>query len=347
LVSVVIPSYNHRLYVKEAIESVLASSVRDIEVIVVDDGSTDESVETIRSIRDSRIRLFVQSNMGAHCAINRGVSLASAPWVAILNSDDRFHPEKLERHLDVHSKEPFPEASASRVRYVSANGMPCPEDGYFAWHYERLKRAATRHPDLFASLLVANHLITSSSLFIKKQAFLEIGGFLPLRYNHDWFMFLTLAARHRFLVVEEALVDYRRHMANTISENGLRGRVEVNFLLDWHFFQNLSSQNPTIDSSYAFQLLNENRHVCYALIVLFQFWRQLNGNNLTKASAIFSERHHPVMKLAFQILSREKAPVTPGKLIKRVFGRYSLRVADYAIRSGTLLRRLSGFHGSP
>jgi glycosyltransferase involved in cell wall biosynthesis len=86
LVSVVIPSYNHRHYIGEAIQSVLGSTMQDFEIVVVDDGSVDDSVNVIEQINDRRIKLIRQSNRGAHAAINTGVAAASAPWIAILNS---------------------------------------------------------------------------------------------------------------------------------------------------------------------------------------------------------------------------------------------------------------------
>ena len=137
-VSVIIPSYNHERYVGEAIESVLAQSMGDFEIIVVDDGSSDGSVDVVRQFKDARIRIFVQSNSGAHNAMNRGATLASAQWIAFLNSDDKFHPNKLERHLCAHKDDPSLEASASRVRYITETGEPVMKDGYLAMRYKNI-----------------------------------------------------------------------------------------------------------------------------------------------------------------------------------------------------------------
>ncbi|MBI5248897.1 MAG: glycosyltransferase family 2 protein, partial [Desulfomonile tiedjei] len=170
LVSVVIPSYNHELYVRAAIESVLDSSVKNFEILVVDDGSTDQSVKIVNEMKDPRLKLFTQKNMGAHEAINRGVSLAAAPWIAILNSDDRFHPRKLEMHLELHASNPHLEASASRVRYIYEDGKPVPSDGYLAWRYGEAKRSYSGGKSLWISLIQTNHLVTTSSLFIGKAS---------------------------------------------------------------------------------------------------------------------------------------------------------------------------------
>ena len=189
LVSVVIPSYNHEKYIGEAIISVLHSSVPDFEIIIVDDGSVDNSIDVITRFEDPRITLIRQSNMGAHDAINRGVAHASAPWIAILNSDDRFHHLKLQRHLEYHEKNPDLEASASMVRYISESGACFDLHGYLNSRYRQLQDLRHRDLSLKDSLLIANHLITTSALFVSKEGFSDIGGFVPLRYVHDWFSF--------------------------------------------------------------------------------------------------------------------------------------------------------------
>jgi len=100
LVSVIIPSYNHSRYIVQAVESVIGQTNGQWELIIVDDGSTDNSVELLRShpvvSTDARIQIHVQENGGSHAAINRGLALARGKYLAILNSDDLFAPERLE-----------------------------------------------------------------------------------------------------------------------------------------------------------------------------------------------------------------------------------------------------------
>ena len=96
LVSVVMPSYNHEKFVIEAAESVLNQSHRMLEFIVIDDGSRDSSVSLLKSIKDPRMKLVVQENAGAHAAINRGLEMAQGDYLAIINSDDTFDPQRVE-----------------------------------------------------------------------------------------------------------------------------------------------------------------------------------------------------------------------------------------------------------
>jgi glycosyltransferase involved in cell wall biosynthesis len=104
--SVVIPSYNHASYLAEAVNSVLNQSLSDLELIVVDDGSTDQSLVVLSGFKDPRLRIFQQDNQGAHAAINRGLREACGKYLAILNSDDVYHPQRLERADSVLTTQP-------------------------------------------------------------------------------------------------------------------------------------------------------------------------------------------------------------------------------------------------
>src|SRR6187399_2014939 len=101
-VAVVIPCYNHARFVGEAIESVLNQTRPADRIIVMDDGSKDNSLAVTRAFTDRNVEVHAQENRGAHAAINRLVELGATDceWIAILNSDDRFLPRRLELGLD-------------------------------------------------------------------------------------------------------------------------------------------------------------------------------------------------------------------------------------------------------
>jgi succinoglycan biosynthesis protein ExoO len=97
-VSVIIPAYNTEAYIAKAIESVLGQTLNDIEVIVVDDGSSDQTVKVAKSFYDQRLKVIVnQENLGVSAARNRALTAAQGEWVAVLDSDDWFNPERLEK----------------------------------------------------------------------------------------------------------------------------------------------------------------------------------------------------------------------------------------------------------
>ena len=104
LISIIIPAYNHEMFVADAINSVLNQSFADFEIIVIDDGSTDNTLAEIKKIDDPRIRLFHQTNIGAAKTINRGIDLSHGQYITILNSDDMYHPDRLalfKRYMDI------------------------------------------------------------------------------------------------------------------------------------------------------------------------------------------------------------------------------------------------------
>jgi glycosyltransferase involved in cell wall biosynthesis len=122
LVSVIIPSYNHVHYVSEAIGSVLTQSYQDLEVLVIDDGSEDGSPELIAQMDDNRLTLVVQQNQGAHAAINRGLQMAKGEYLAILNSDDVYHPKRLENAIEAFRRDNGVELISTWIDVIDMSG---------------------------------------------------------------------------------------------------------------------------------------------------------------------------------------------------------------------------------
>lgn len=104
MVSVIIPTYNRAASIEKSIESVIGQSYRDIEVIIVDDGSTDDTEQIVKRIRDERIRYYYQENSGACSARNVGIDLAKGDYIAFQDSDDVWHPNKLNRQMKMAQK---------------------------------------------------------------------------------------------------------------------------------------------------------------------------------------------------------------------------------------------------
>jgi glycosyltransferase involved in cell wall biosynthesis len=124
LVSVVVPAYNVEQYIEECLNSILAQTYRNFEVLVINDGSTDGTEEKVSAFRDRRIILINQRNRGLAGARNTGARRACGEYVAFLDSDDRWHPDKLKLHVEHLDNNPMVGVSYSQSAFINAQGMP-------------------------------------------------------------------------------------------------------------------------------------------------------------------------------------------------------------------------------
>ncbi|HRJ53786.1 MAG TPA: glycosyltransferase [Candidatus Thiothrix moscowensis] len=240
-VSVIMPAFNHARWVRSAIESVLAQSLTALELIVIDDASTDASWETIQAVRtdhaDTRLQcLRHASNQGAPATINEGLRHAQGEYLAIINSDDIWEPNRLERLLHV-AETTRQDFLCSDVFLLDADSLPCEttEHHWVAW-FENLKQDYASHADVLATLLRGNFLITTSNFLFHRRVYARVGEFADLRYVHDYdyaLRVLVAGFGMRFLSGEK-LLGYRLHGSNTIREQPLAAIEEnTRLLLGW------------------------------------------------------------------------------------------------------------------
>jgi len=200
LVSVIIPNYNYGRYLPAAIESVLGQSHPHREILVVDDGSTDESLEVLRRYGD-RIRWFQQSRQGVSAARNRGIHESHGAFVAFLDSDDLWYREKLARQLVA-----FDRPSVGMV-YCGRQLI----DGEGQW----LQTQQPRHNGWLLkeiALLRWAQAPGGSTALVRRACFDRIGLFDPaLSTSADWDLWRRLACAYEIQVVPEPLVSYRQH----------------------------------------------------------------------------------------------------------------------------------------
>ena len=218
-----IPAYNHADYVGEALTSVLEGPFTGLEVVLVDDGSTDDTLARVEAFRrDPRLRVLTQPNRGAHAALNRGLEAARGDTVFILNSDDAFAPSRIPTLLEA-LDDPGVAVATSWVDVVDATGVPLgvkhgPRDLLPPWAARGGPRLSELG-DLHLALLESNWVSTTSNLAFRRRLVSEHGlRFLPLRYCHDWDFVLGACRHGRVELVPEALVRYRVHPDNTIRE---------------------------------------------------------------------------------------------------------------------------------
>ena len=219
LVSVIIPNYNYDSFLREAVDSVLSQTYERVEVVVVDDGSTDSSRDVIESY-GGRIKGVFQSNRGVSAARNHGVSVSSGQLVAFLDADDAWMPEKLERQVEALVASEGFDAVHVGVEEVDASGahMTFALDGLSGEVANELLR-------LERSVILGG----GSGILTTREAFDAVGGFdEQLSTSADWDFFYRIAKRGKVAFVEEPLLRYRRHGSNM---HGNIGRMEREMLL--------------------------------------------------------------------------------------------------------------------
>ena len=204
-VSVIIPTYNHAAFLPEALESVFAQTCSPLEVIVVDDGSADETAEVLR-VYKRRIQVLSQPNRGVAAARNAGAGVASGELLAFLDADDTWLPAKLERQVARFGGEPGVGLVHCGVEEVDVRGhqLRARLDGMGGWVSREMLR--------FRQGVI---LGGGSAAVIRRTAFLDVGGFdETLSTSADWDLYYRIARRYPVGFVPEVLVCYRIHGGN-------------------------------------------------------------------------------------------------------------------------------------
>ena len=229
LVSVIIPAYNHERFVGAAVESVLSQTCADLELIVIDDGSRDRTGEVVQSYTDHRLAYYHQENQDAFNTINRGLGLARGEYTAILNSDDVYALDRLQRLVE-YRNETGAECLFTDVIPISDEGVEF-TDPAFGWNLWHQKNRAFYHQcgDLYTAFLKGNFMVTTSNLFMTTRAVRAVGKFCSLRYLHDYdYIFRMLLANPGKVqyLQDEKLLYYRIHAGNTLGEAAIAGRLQ-------------------------------------------------------------------------------------------------------------------------
>jgi glycosyltransferase involved in cell wall biosynthesis len=225
LVSVIVPTYNCARFLGQAIESVLAQDYSDLEVVVVDDGSTDGTEELVRRF-PPRVRYFRQDNRGPGAARNLGLARAEGELLAFLDSDDLWMPSKLSRQVEVLERDAECGVVCSDARVIDAEGGLLE-----ASNFQRNGFDLSRTNGWVFEYELIQPFILPSSAIIRRKVATELGGFdesLALAQTTDFFV--RASYRYRVRCLPEQLVMRRRHDSNISRDHdgrALRYRTEV------------------------------------------------------------------------------------------------------------------------
>ena len=231
LVSVLMPAYNHAPYVRAAVESVLGQTHGNLELIAIDDASSDETWAVLQSFGDERLRLFRHdANLGAHATLNEALKLAKGEFIAIINSDDFFHPERLASCLE-ELKQGGADLVGTDIVLVDGDGQPV-TDHWWVTAFEDLKRVWVETRDWPATLLEGNTFMTTSNFCFRRAWFEAVGDFHDLRYvlDYEWLL-RGLIKGMKLDWLDVPLLSYRLHEHNTISERPLAANLECAAML--------------------------------------------------------------------------------------------------------------------
>lgn len=210
-ISVIIPSYNRAAFLPRAVTSVLNQSGKCSEIIIVDDGSDDNTRVIVEGMKATanRIRYIYQENKGPASARNTGITKSSYPFLAFLDSDDHWHRKKLETQYGALSRRPEYLISHTREKWLRRGE-----------HLNQKKKHIPRHGDIFSHCLELCG-VGMSTVMARKELFEENGLFdTSLRCCEDYDYWLRISCRHRFLLIDEPL---------TVKEGGRDDQVSFQY----------------------------------------------------------------------------------------------------------------------
>lgn len=247
-VSVVMASYNHEKWIVEAVNSVLDQTAGDLELIVVDDASTDGTIDAVSVVRDPRLRVYrLGTNQGAAAALNIAIQQARGTYVAVLNSDDAWEPHKLERQLDVMGTRPELGAVFTGARFIGEYGEHLPPERIPRWNdvFRQMNRTQAGWLRYFFE---HGNALCHPSLLIRRDFYAEHGLYdNRMRQIPDLERWVTLVKQYPIAVLgDEDLVRFRLLPSEQNASSGTRANVarglHEHLALDEGFFDGCSDE---------------------------------------------------------------------------------------------------------
>ncbi len=294
-ISVIIPAYNGERTILETIKSVQEQTFTDFELLIVDDGSTDRTLDLLNSIEEPRLKIFSYKNGGLTVNRNRGITHATGEFVAFIDQDDLWTTDKLELQLAALQKNPKAGVAYSWTSVMGEKGewfRPC-EQMLF-------------EGNVYAELLAGYFPMNGSNLLVRREAFESVGQFdLAIAPCDDWEYALRLAAQWHFVLVPKIQNFYRQSATSVVSNIEVVHKANL-LILEKAF------QSPP-------QEIKHLRNKCFANVYLFNaeqyLRRQDQSNSINKAGHNLWE----AIRLYPKILQDKRAIDLVKWLIKKWF----------------------------
>ena len=223
LVSVVIPCFNHESFVKDSIQSVIDQSYENIELIIIDDGSDDDSVQIIEDISKQCKKRFVRfefrhrPNKGVSATLNEALEWCQGKYFSALASDDQILPNKTEVQVEYLEKNNDVQAVMSSVKWINSDNEIISE-----------RKSSYREYD-FEDIFLSKQSLYACTQISRLESVKSVGGYKVGCVIEDWYMWLKLSELGRIVSLEDTLVNYRMHDDNTIKKGEIiySGMIEV------------------------------------------------------------------------------------------------------------------------
>lgn len=241
-VSIIIPTYNRAHLLKRAVGSILNQTYRDFELIIVDDGSTDNTAEVVKSFDDSRLRyIALEENRGASAARNAGIAQAKGDFIAFQDSDDEWLGEKLEKQMTIF-KDLSPKVG---VVYTGFWKIKDKEKIYIP-----SSRISPKEGDLKEPLLKENFVTTQTSV-VRKECFSKVGVFdEELSRLIDWEFWIRISEKYHFKYLDESLVN-TYYTSDSISTDKEKHIMALEYILKKHY-EKFKTHRKILSRNYIF-----------------------------------------------------------------------------------------------
>jgi glycosyltransferase involved in cell wall biosynthesis len=282
LISIILPVYNGEKTIRETLNSVLAQTWTDFELLIVNDGSTDATLATIFEFKDPRIQIYSYPNAGQAASRNRGISRAVGTYIAFIDADDLWTRDKLAMQFAALQNHPEAAVAYSWTDYISESG-----------EFLHPGRHITANGDVYAELIVNNCLENGSNPLIRADALAHVGGFEEsLPPAEDWDLWLRLAVKYSFVCVPAAQILYRVTV-NSSSSNILKQERQC---------------LKVLERAYDRANLDELKPKSFANLYKYLMWKAIEGypsrqNGIAAARCFWKYLHyHPEVLLSIRFM---------------------------------------------
>lgn len=266
LVSVIMSAYNAEKFIEKSIVSIVWQSYKPIEIVICDDGSTDNTASVIKKYGDS-VRYIYQQNQGQGIGRNNAVTHSSGEYLAFIDADDQWLPKKIEKQIEIFNNYPDTTAVYCDMQIINQKNETI---GYQA-------KGKMRRGYIFDYLVRGNYVCGLSSLIVKREPFNNVGGFSDHRYCQDFVLLLKLAYDHLFNYCEEPLVLYLSHGDNITNNLDISFPETIGVYHNLHNTFQLSEEQILLSQKQLKRLYHS-----YAIL-------HMRRNNFIKAKHILNE----------------------------------------------------------